>query len=329
MDISVVIPVYNSKGTLSDCIRSILDQDFKGTFEMILVDDCSTDGTYEMIKELTAGATIPVKVLRTPVNSGYPTAMNSGIAASQGKYIARQDSDDVSHPSRLSMLFQAIESNPDVCMVTSIRFWLTPNGIPYHEKAAAMDAFFLESWEDILELRRRFTDPATMFPREYFEKAGGYNTYQRSGMDVDLWLRIIELTGKPVLTLNKTLYGRRLMPNSLIYKANTTHNNKLPRIFARFRVSNGLPPDFPPDAEWMKRMRKESPPAPGEFRRVRLIMDTALVTYGMGDFKGFLSFFKMALSRNPMSTLRILASAVIKPRPSKMKAGIPEIIPGG
>lgn len=327
MDISVVIPVFNSKGTIRDCINSILGQDFQGTHEMILVDDCSTDGTYEMLAELTKGAAIPVKLLRTPVNSGYPTAMNMGIAASQGKYIARQDADDTSHPLRLAIQYQAIESNPEVTMVSCIRFWLTPNGIPYHEDTSMDAPFFLESWDDIMELKRRFTDPSSMFPRETFDKAGGYNTYQRSGMDVDLWLRMIELTGKPLLTLNKTLYGRRLLPDSLIYKAHTTHNNKLPRKIARHRVANGLPPDFRPDAEWLERLRAESPPAPGEFRRVRLLMDTALVIYGMGDRKGFLSFLNVALSRNPFSTFRFLASAVIKGRPSRMKAGLPEITP--
>jgi glycosyltransferase involved in cell wall biosynthesis len=324
MDVSVVIPVYNSKEIIAECIESILRQDFKGSFELILVDDCSTDGTYEMLEKLTAAATIPVKLLRTPVNSGYPTAMNTGIAASNGKYIARQDADDVSHPSRLAMQFRAIESNNDVCMVSCTRFWLTPNGIPYHEQSASKDEFFLESWQDIMDLKRRFTDPSTMFPRAVFDKAGGYNTYQRSGMDVDLWLRILELTGKPVLTLNKPLYGRRLLPNSLIYKAHTTHNNKMPRVLASYRKEKGLPADFIPDAAWLDSKRNEAPPEPGDSRRVRSIMDTAIVNFKMGDYRGFLSFLRTAFSRNPLSTLKMLASAVIKGRPSKIIRGLPD-----
>lgn len=324
MDVSVVIPVYNSKGVIAECIKSILGQDFRGTFEMILVDDCSTDGTFEMLKDLTTGAAIPVKLLRTPVNSGYPTAMNMGIAASRGKYVARQDADDVSHPARLSIQFQAIESNSDVCIVSCTRFWLTPNGIPYHEQAAAEPLHFLETWDDVMGLKRRFTDPSTMFPRDVFDKAGGYNTYQRSGMDVDLWLRILELTGKPVLTLNKPLYGRRLLPNSLIYKANTTHNNKMPRMLASHRKEKGLPADFIPDAAWLDSKRNETPPEPGDFRRVRSIMDTAIVNFKMGDYRGFLSFLRTAFSRNPPSTLKLLASAVIKGRPSKTIRGLPD-----
>jgi glycosyltransferase involved in cell wall biosynthesis len=323
MDISVVIPVYNSRDIIGQCLDSMLRQDFKGSFEVILVDDCSTDGSREVIERLAVGAPVPVKVLSTPANGGYPVAMQVGIAASSGRYIARQDADDVSHPSRLRLQFEAIEANPDMALVSCIRYWLTPYGRPFHNPQDVKSGFSLETWEGIMTNQRRFTDAACMFRRDHYEQVGGYSTYQRSGMDYDLWLRLIELTGHPVMTLEKPLYGRRLIPNSLIYQSDTTHNNTLPRQLARLRQQEGLPPDHRPDPEWIRQRRAETPRAKGDKRRVRFIMDTGLTCLGMGDWKGFLDFLGTSFRRNPTSTLRLLAGALLRGHASNKKPGFP------
>lgn len=325
MDVSFVIPVYNASDLIEDSIRSLLEQDFTGSYEIIAVDDCSTDGTPAILGRLAAGSDGRMKVLRTPVNSGYPTAMNIGIAAARGRYIARQDSDDLSHPSRLSIQFRLHEAHPEAAFVSCMRYWLTVNGKPFHAPPNNGPEVYRETWQDLVDQKRRFTDPACLFLRECSLAIGGYNTYLRTGMDVDHWLRLMEYTGQPCLNVNLPIYGRRLIPNSLIYKAGTTYSNSIPRLFAKYRVEHGLPPETRPTAEWLEEVRQSVPPAKGEFRKVRLVMDTALVNLKMGDLGGFLSFFRVALSRNPVSALRFLAGALFRWDFTDRIAGVPPV----
>jgi hypothetical protein len=67
---------------------------------------------------------------------------------------------------------------------------------------------------------------------------GGYRTYQRSGMDVDLWLRVMEKFG-PAVTLMLPLYGRTIDPNSLVFNPSTSLINQIPRVLARQRIEKG------------------------------------------------------------------------------------------
>lgn len=325
MDISVVIPVYNASSLIEDCIRSLLAQDFTGSFEVIAVDDCSTDDSARVLERLAAEAAGRLRVLRTPVNGGYPAAMNLGIQAATGRYIARQDSDDRSHPSRLSVQYRIHEEHPEAAFVSCMRYWLTVNGKPFHMPPGQGPEWRREGWQDLIDQKRTFTDPACLFLRERSLRIGGYNTYLRTGMDVDHWLRLMELTGQPCLNIDRPLYGRRLIPNSLIYQPRTTYSNLMPRLFAKYRVEQGLPPDTPPSQAWLDGVRQDVPAAKGEFQKVRLIMDTALINLQMGDLAGFLAFFRVAMVRNPLAALRILAGAVLRRRVADRLPGIPPV----
>jgi len=325
MDISVVIPVYNAAALIEECIQSMLGQDFQGRFEVIAVDDCSTDESPRILTRLADAAGGRLRIFKTPVNGGYPAAMNLGIQAAHGKYIARQDSDDRSHPSRLSLQFEMHEAHPEVAFVSCMRYWLTVHGKPFHAPLRPDSAYLLETWQDLVGNWRTFTDPACMFLRERSLRVGGYNTYLRTGMDVDHWLRLMELTAAPCLNINKPLYGRRLIPNSLIYQPRTTYSNAIPRAFAQYRVENKLPLDAEPTQVWMEAVRQQVPATAGEFKRVRLVMDTALVNLQMGDLRGFVDFFQVALSRNPLSALRFLAGNLLRGRLSDRLPGIPDV----
>jgi glycosyltransferase involved in cell wall biosynthesis len=72
-------------------VESLLTQDFTGTYEILVVDDCSTDNTATVLEKYRDEPRL--RILRTPRNSGYPTAMNIGIDEAKGKYIARMDAD--------------------------------------------------------------------------------------------------------------------------------------------------------------------------------------------------------------------------------------------
>ena len=106
--VSVVVPMYNAEKFINFCVTSILQQTFEN-FEVILVDDCSTDKTLDVVKKFDDAR---IKILRTKKNSGYPGAVrNVGLNAATGKYIFFMDHDDVILPNAFEVLVDVAEKN--------------------------------------------------------------------------------------------------------------------------------------------------------------------------------------------------------------------------
>jgi glycosyltransferase involved in cell wall biosynthesis len=101
------MPVYNSAPFLEESIRSVLDQTFRD-FELIAVDDGSTDRSWEMLRSFENDRR--VRPLRRKTNKGAAVARNDGIAGSDSEYIAFLDSDDLARPQRLELQIQAMEA---------------------------------------------------------------------------------------------------------------------------------------------------------------------------------------------------------------------------
>lgn len=110
--ISVVMPVYNRERYLKESIESILNQTFTD-FEFIIVDDQSTDSSWQIIQEYAAKDSRIVAIKNTGKKGCYP-ARNCGHRLAKGKYIAVMDSDDISLPQRLQTQFDFMEQNPDI-----------------------------------------------------------------------------------------------------------------------------------------------------------------------------------------------------------------------
>ena len=105
-DISVIMPLYNAKKYLKLAVDSILNQTHNN-LEVVIVDDCSTDGSLELCRELY-GDDSRVVLLQQPQNSGPGNARNSGIKHAHGKYIAFADSDDRLTPDACRTMIDAI-----------------------------------------------------------------------------------------------------------------------------------------------------------------------------------------------------------------------------
>ena len=107
--VSVIVPVYNGAEFLEACVDSILAQDYRD-FEIIVVDDASTDGTAALCETLCArGGEIPVRVHRHEKNRGPAGARNTGISLARGKYIMFVDADDLILWNGLSALVETAE----------------------------------------------------------------------------------------------------------------------------------------------------------------------------------------------------------------------------
>lgn len=115
-DVSVIIPNFNGENYIANCLESILDQSFNafGRMEVIVVDDCSTDKSVEIIKKYPA-----VKLEINPVNAGFDRAVNQGIRVSGGSYCLLLNNDVVVDRDFVKYLYRHIDENPDVFSVSS------------------------------------------------------------------------------------------------------------------------------------------------------------------------------------------------------------------
>ena len=110
--VSVIVPVYNSSKTLRKTVESLLNQNFpKNLYEIILVDDGSTDGSLDVISDLTGKSQVNVKMIRLKTHRGCFSARNEGIKSSHGQLIAFIDSDMVASPSWLDNLVKPLMLN--------------------------------------------------------------------------------------------------------------------------------------------------------------------------------------------------------------------------
>ena len=110
------MPVFNRERFVDAAIRSVLEQDFDD-FELLLVDDGSTDGTPEILAAWTQRDP-RVVVVTSPTNQGLPGALNLGLAHARGRYVARLDSDDFMMPRRLAAQAAVLDARPEVVLVS-------------------------------------------------------------------------------------------------------------------------------------------------------------------------------------------------------------------
>ncbi len=103
--VSIIIPTFNRSRTIEYCVTSILNQTYQ-SFEIIIVDDCSTDETLDIVKNLNEPKIIFISLEK---NSGAQTARNQGILAAKGDWIAFQDSDDLWEPDKLEIQIQELK----------------------------------------------------------------------------------------------------------------------------------------------------------------------------------------------------------------------------
>jgi glycosyltransferase involved in cell wall biosynthesis len=202
LEVSVVMSVFNGASSLDRTMRSILQQD-GCDFELVVIDDGSTDATSAML-DAYAGQDARVRVVHQP-NTGLTRALAHGCALARGRYIARHDCGDESLPGRLARQARILRDHPDAVMVGSATSFIGPQQELLYTVRRSGDE--LHDGLGVLHPRRLAGPPhhgATMFVREAYERAGGYRSAFRVAQDIDLWLRLWELgrcIGDPVTGL--------------------------------------------------------------------------------------------------------------------------------
>jgi len=280
--VSVVIATYNRARFLPETIESILQQRFRD-FELIVVDDGSTDETPELLKSY-AGR---IRSLRQE-NRGPAAARNLGIRSARGRWISIQDSDDLATPDHLETLFAFTEQNPDCGMVFANGAYL---GGPEHNRETiipkeksrrlARDGVRLVDLFDKSIVRLQ----AALISKQCLEAVGGHDESLYICMDLDLAFRIF--MRYPAAYLDKVVFLYRK------HEGNIGRNQDL-RLLENIRVIEKLLREFPRAGEILGMRRIAQRMA---YRYYRL----AKGRWKAGDRIGARDAIKKAASIRPLS----------------------------
>ena len=185
--LSVVMPVYNCRPYLADAIASVCGQTF-ADFELVIVDDGSTDGSAEIL-DAAAAQDARVRIIRRP-NTGLVGALNDGLAAVRGTFVARMDGDDLCQPERFAVQLRFLEENASCVAVGSAVDLIDPTGRRLKTMRAPLghDAIVAEL---LAGNGTALVHPAVMFRGSALAAVSGYDqAFSGYGEDWDLFLRL-------------------------------------------------------------------------------------------------------------------------------------------
>ncbi len=207
--ISVLISVYNTEKFIEQALKSIYSQTYQD-FEVIIIDDASTDRTSEILVKMKDSRTF---IYRNSENIGLTKSLNIGLKLCRGEYIARMDADDISHPQRFEKQVKFLDENPNCTVLGCWCARIDSNG----EICGAYD--------------RRPTEPdgikaglldgncvahgTAMLRRTSLIEVGGYNEKYMYSQDYDLWLRLSEIG--EIRNMGEYLYKLRYWPGTISF----------------------------------------------------------------------------------------------------------------
>ena len=229
--VAVLLCVHNGEPFIREAIESVLNQSYKD-FEFIIVENCSTDNTWQIIKSYTDPR---IKAFQT--NFGQLSFnLNYGLIQTKAEYIARMDADDIAKPERIERQVNYLDTHPDVVVLgTAFELFGTD------EKSRIV--FMPKTNEAIrrrLPFRFCFCHPTVVFRREVILEHGAYQGGSYS-QDVDLWLRLSRDKTLKFANLKEPLLKYRIHPNqskgrreSYILNASQLFREALVQKSARF-----------------------------------------------------------------------------------------------
>jgi glycosyltransferase involved in cell wall biosynthesis len=191
--VTVVISAYNEEELVGDAIRSVLAQT-RGDFELVVVDDGSTDATAVVVGGFEAD---PRVRLISHSNRGLAASLNAGIAAGSAPYVALLDADDMWMPTFIERMTAALDADPSAGFAYTEAWWLDQQRGRFFRRSTSdymgapkvppsdPDAFLLA----VMPANWVFGLP--MIRRSALEQVGGFNESLRACEDYELWIRLL------------------------------------------------------------------------------------------------------------------------------------------
>jgi glycosyltransferase involved in cell wall biosynthesis len=180
IQVSIGLPFFNNQKTLADAIRSVFAQTLRD-WELILVDDGSTDGSLALAQRIRDPR---VRLVSDGVNRGLSPRLNQIAALARGRYVARLDGDDMMHPERLERQIAVLEGNPGVDMVGTAMYSLDRSDRPRGIQGLARG-----NTRPISMLTRALLLHATITGRTEWFRHHPYDECRRRSEDRELFIR--------------------------------------------------------------------------------------------------------------------------------------------
>jgi glycosyltransferase involved in cell wall biosynthesis len=197
--VSVIIPTYNYADFLPEAIDSVLTQDYDD-YEIIVVDDGSTDNTTEVLTRYAG----KVRIIRKE-NGGLPSALNAGYREARGRYCLNLDADNILLPGALRILAEALDADPAIHVAYGHLSIYSEDGNHRYNADWPWENF---SWE--YQLRHYNQIPSTcMMRREVWTRVGGYRERCTKNEDAEFWCRATSAGFRPRKVTNKPLFAYR------------------------------------------------------------------------------------------------------------------------
>lgn len=201
--ISIVLPTYNGQKYIRESIDSVLRQSFTD-WELIIVDDCSTDDTPQ-IAEQYAAKDSRIHVIHNSTNQKLPNSLNIGFANSEGEYLTWTSDDNKYLPSALMNMYTYLVSDENAYMVCADVAVMNGQGIiTGHLATYNQDSMYYNN----------VVGACFLYRKKVLEELGGYDSSMFLVEDYDYWMRILIKYGK-IGHINQTLYLYRMHNESL------------------------------------------------------------------------------------------------------------------
>lgn len=205
--VTVLMPAYNAAPYIAEAIESIINQTFKD-FEFIIIDDCSTDNTRDII-ETYAKKDKRIRFFKNERNLKVAKTRNKGLKLAKGEYIVNMDADDWSYPDRIEKQVHLMEENPDLVLSSgNMEICDSKMNIKNKTKLPIKDSRIRE----VLLQYNPIVNPATIFKRREALQVGGYDETVKT----EDYMMVIDLSSKGKLqNLEDILIKYRVLRSSV------------------------------------------------------------------------------------------------------------------
>lgn len=227
--------VFNAEKYVRESLDSIFEQPIAEDFEVILVDDGSTDSSKSILIQY-ADKYPNITLLFNSQNFGIPISRNRAILLAKGELIAIHDADDISLPNRFNKELEVLKNTNDVDIVGSHALKISVTGeiigsMVYPPKNT------LQAFSMITRFKLNpIIDPTCMFRKNVFIDIGGYtmDPKLRTALDLDLWCRLL-IDGHKLINIQAPLIKYRINPNGVTRTENKEMTDATDLIWGSFR----------------------------------------------------------------------------------------------
>lgn len=232
--VSVLLPVYNASPYVAEAIESVKRQTFDD-FELLIVDDGSTDHSAEVIRRSITGD--PRVQFWQQTNRGMPRTLNEMLEKARGRLVARIDADDFAMPTRLARQVQWLDGHPEVSVLGTAVTDVDEDGDPY-----GVTVHPTEHDQIVRQMLRGgggIAHPSTMIRTEPMRAANGFALDVPVAEDQDLWLRMA-MSGK-LANLTDPLTRYRVHAQNMSFQRMTECASALAEVLRRAHASRDIP----------------------------------------------------------------------------------------